>query len=99
MSETMVRLHLNIFLCTVAAYRNKGGMLFYHLQLSMVAGEGEQCFPICTVVAGGVPATGDSTILYFYVHYCTYDPALVLKSFHPTEHATIFCFHYLLALF
>ena len=45
MSETMVRLQLNIFLCTVAAYRNKGGMLFYHLQLSMVAGEGGTVFP------------------------------------------------------
>ena len=63
MIEIMVRLQLNIFLCTLAANRNKGGTVFPRLQLSVVAGEGGQCFPVCTVVAagGGGTATGDST--------------------------------------
>ena len=36
MIEIMVRLQLNIFLCTLAANRNKGGTVFPRLQLSVV---------------------------------------------------------------
>ena len=59
MSETMVRLQLNIFLTTGAVYRNKGGAVFHRLQLGVAAGEGGTVFLRLHSGYSGGTATGD----------------------------------------